>query len=72
MDVIYTVSSDSPPTFHPGDNNPNNTRLSISKQNILAFSHCDQSAYFVKVVDLERPWEPWIVMKSSDVVDLVL
>ena len=72
MDVIYTVSPDAGATFLAGDENPSNTRMSISKQNILAFAHCDDAAYCVKVVDLEHPWESWIVMKSSDIVDLVL
>ena len=72
MDVIYTVSPKTVPSIHLGDDNPNNTRLSISKQNILAFTHREGPSHCVKVVDLEQPWESWIVTKTNEVVDLVL
>ena len=72
MDLIYTVSPRRLPAIHTSDDNPNNTRLSISKQNILAFVHRDGAAFSVKVLDLEHPWEPWIVMKTEEVVDIVL
>ena len=72
MDVIYKVSPAGGTTFLASDENPSNTRMSISKQNILAFAHSDENSYCVKVVDLEHPWESWIVTKFSDIVDLVL
>ena len=72
MDVIYTVSPRHLPAIYTSDDNPNNTRLSVSKQNILALISRDGAAFSVNVVDLEHPWEPWVVMKTEDVVDLVL
>ena len=71
MDVIYSVAPKNLQPIHTSDDNPNNTRLSISKQNILALTHRDGASFCVKVVDLERPWEPWIVTKTDDVIDII-